>query len=323
MRALAVAGVVATASIAHAGEHPTVQLDLDACVAAPDEIRRVVAVELGALLETGDAGADRRTRVAVTCDGTAVALRVDDPITNKSLARTIDLAGALPAARSRLLALAIAELVSASWTELELDPDPTAPLIGPHPTLAGRDAALTSVHARAHRAPAPPARLVLDGGGEKFFAGSPMLAGAGLRVERDSFDPIGWVVDGEVHHGDQMTAIGRVSTDVLGVGGAIVVHRGFGRWHVHLGGGARGGAVELAGVAATTAAARGERFWAPWLGVLATGSVEVVLAHRFVLGARLETGEVISPVGGTVDGRRIVAIDGAWLEASIGIGVEL
>jgi hypothetical protein len=150
-----------------------------------------------------------------------------------------------------------------------------------------------------------------------------MLGGAGLRLARDSFDPIGWIADAGVHHGSQTTSLGNVSTDVIDVGAAFVVHRAWDAWNVRLGGGVRGGAVELSGVAAAMASARGDRFWAPWFGLFALGTVDVLVAHRFMIAATIESGEVLLPIGGLVDGRRVVAVDGAWIQASLGVGVFL
>ena len=168
-RAVACAIVLAS-SVASAGEHPTVQLEIDPCIVAPaDEIRRVVAVELGALVDDGnDTNADR-THVTVACQDGAVALRVDDPITGKSLARTIELASTLPVARGRLVALAIVELVSASWTELELNPTPRVQPRGQRSSAAARDAALSAVLARTDQSMQLRSRLALATSGEKFL----------------------------------------------------------------------------------------------------------------------------------------------------------
>jgi hypothetical protein len=324
MRAYVVACAILASTSARAGEHPTVQLEIDPCVAAPaDEIRRIVAVELGALLEVGGDATVDRTRVRVGCEQSAITLRVDDPITGKSLARTIDLADAIPAARGRLVALAIAELVSASWTELEVNPEPRVRPSGPRPSAEARDAALAAVLARTDHATPLRSRLALEASGERFFGGTGVLAGAGLRFARDSFDPLGWMVDAQAHHGSQATPLGRVSTDVIGLGAIVAVHRAWSTLDVHLGGGVRGGAVELSGVADPMTVARASRFWASWFGVLAVGSVGVTIARRFVVEATLEGGEVVVPVGGLVGGRRIVAVDGAWLDLNLSVGMFL
>ena len=133
--------------------HPSVSLEVDPCVQADvAEVRRIVGIELGALLEdrepAGGAattkGASDTTRVTVACAGPLVELRVDDPLTGKGLTRPIDLSTSSATARSRLLAIAIAELVAASWTELESNPHPRVVPAGPPASTAAREAATSS-----------------------------------------------------------------------------------------------------------------------------------------------------------------------------------
>lgn len=57
----------------------------------------------------------------------AVELRIEDPFTGKTLRRVVDLLSAPAERRSRLLAVAITELVSASWLELTANPEPEVP----------------------------------------------------------------------------------------------------------------------------------------------------------------------------------------------------
>jgi hypothetical protein len=315
---------VLSAAPAHADSHPLVQLDVDACVdASPDEIRRVVSVELGALLsDAADARPDR-TRASVTCDGAVVALRVDDPITGKSLSRTVDVGSAIPRARSRLVALAVVELISASWTELDVNPQPQVPPSGPAASSEARRAALESVRVQSDRWALSRYRVSLLAGALKFFAKTDVLAGAELRVARDRSEPLGWMMDAQAHRGSQSTSLGQVFTDVLGVGVAAVVHHAWSRSSVHLGGGVRGGAARLSGVPNPMTAVHGDRFWAPWVGPFALGNVELVVTQRFTVEAAIEGGYVVSPVGGLVSDRREVAVDGAWLELHVGVGMFL
>ena len=60
----------------------------------------------------------RIERPRCAADETSVIIHLVDPLTDKALARGVDLASTAPAARSRLLALASAELVRASWAEI-------------------------------------------------------------------------------------------------------------------------------------------------------------------------------------------------------------
>jgi hypothetical protein len=313
---------------ARADDHPRVELVLDPCVDAPHEdIRRVVAIELGALLtDAGDAGRSGaptdRTRATVTCDGAVVLLRVDDPLTGKSLSRTVDLGAAIPKARARLVALAVVELISASWTELDVNPQPRVPPSGPRPSLAARDAALATVRAQTDRRDAAPLRILAIAGGMKFFSGTALLGGGGLRASHDG-QSLGWSIDGQVHHGTSRVSLGEVSTDVVDVGAAVTARQTWSRWSLRLGAGARGGAARLSGSPDPSAGTQGKKFWAPWIGPLALGRVELVVTDRLVLDVGIEGGYVVSPVGGLVADRREVAVDGPWMAVDVGVGMYL
>src|SRR4029077_7676204 len=80
--------------------------------------------------------------------GDSASLRVLDPTTGKSVERSVALAQAAPTARARLLALAIAELVAASWSELESNPQPKAPPAEPLAPVEAREAARRVVEPR-------------------------------------------------------------------------------------------------------------------------------------------------------------------------------
>ncbi|MEM1417358.1 MAG: hypothetical protein AAGH15_20840 [Myxococcota bacterium] len=100
------------------------RLVVEACALVPAaEVRRIVAIELRGRLADAVTPDEDTTRASVTCES-AVEITVDDPITGKTLLRTIALTDRDPEVRARVLALAIVELVSASWAELVTNPEP-------------------------------------------------------------------------------------------------------------------------------------------------------------------------------------------------------
>jgi hypothetical protein len=96
------------------------------------------------------------TRTIIECNGPRAVLRVGDPLSRKVVQRTIDLGSFEPKARGRLLALATAELVVASWTELETNPNPKVEPAGPPPHAKARAAARKVVQKRARLVPSVP-----------------------------------------------------------------------------------------------------------------------------------------------------------------------
>lgn len=133
---LAVAGfAVATAlelSALADARHPPVVVELRQCEQPLEaEVRRIVGVELrAAVIDAADAR-DAVTRVVATCRGSAVDLSLDDASTAKRLERTVALAEAAPTARPRLVALAVAELVAASWQEIQRGSESTGKAVPP------------------------------------------------------------------------------------------------------------------------------------------------------------------------------------------------
>ena len=89
------------------------------------------------------------TRVTATCQPQVAQLEVNDPTTGKSLGRAVSLMEAPENGRARLLALAVAELVAASWSELQTNPKPRAPAATPLASDAAREAARAAVADRS------------------------------------------------------------------------------------------------------------------------------------------------------------------------------
>lgn len=299
---------LALSGSAVARQHPRVQLELDACVRAPhEEVRRLLAIELGALLdEHADPGADR-TRVRVDCAGAETMLHVEDPISRRSIDRPIDLGATSPIGSARLLALAITELVTASWSELTEPPRAARAPVAAQPVLE-----------------APPLerlRLSALGLGRGTFAGAGFLGGAALRLSRYHARHLGWLVELEVAHGSAAVSVGSVSTTLLSIGTAFVAHQSWRKIGIHGGIGLRFGAAQLRGE--SDAGARGASFWGPWVGPMATLGLVAAPVRRLALELGLEGGYVVTPVGGLVDGRREVAVEGGWIGLYLGLGVFL
>src|SRR5262245_46823267 len=110
-------------------------LDLDGCAAAPAaeirnivevELRRSVAVLAGAGAETPGTARPNVAKARLTCVDLLATIEIADPVTGKTLRRTVDLEPVPPVARAHLIALSIVELLVASWSELLTDAPPAA-----------------------------------------------------------------------------------------------------------------------------------------------------------------------------------------------------
>lgn len=300
---------------------PRVQLVLGACDAVRlDDVRARLAIELPGSMQLASRPF-AQTMVRIDCTAATTQLTVDDPLTAKGLTRTIDLRGGDTDVRSRTVAIAIAELVAASWSELETNPSPRVPAAATPPSGVVDDALAATRH--AHRSRVGRLQISAVASTQVFFSSAGVLWGGGLRVAADASRYVGWSVDLLEHHGGFDDALGHVSIDTLTASGSALAHR---HWrHVGLGGGLgfRIGATILRGRAAEgTRAGEGTVTWAAG-GPLATLHLRVFPVHGLVLELATEGGYWLFPTGGLVNRRRDVAVDGPWVGVQLGIGIVL
>ncbi|MCB9623927.1 MAG: hypothetical protein R3B99_22420 [Polyangiales bacterium] len=312
-------------------ERVPLQLDLHPCleIDAP-AVRRIVGIELAVeLAETEAAGS---TRVRASCGRDATLLEVDDGVTGKTTIRRIDLEGTARVARSRLLALAIAELVSASWAELRLrPPSESPPVFDPVAPEAVRNVAARVIDRRLELPPTPPppgpirhvsrARLFLLGAFGGSGTPAHWLAGGAVegRIDLSSRLTLGLGID--LLRGRWKVAPDDVREDRLGWSASLAIRRPVGEWWLAGGLGGRVGRARLTG--------RGEgsrTLSAPYGGAFLFGETWRVVWRRLLFTCRVELGTVTLPVTGRVggpDGRVVAAVDGAWAVGQVGLGIAL
>lgn len=308
-------------------EHPPIHLALHPCVPVEEgAVRQVLAIELGALLTEGDAPASGVTQVTVGCADVQIWLRVDDPVTGKSLLRRIYLLTVIPGIRARLLGLAIAELVSASWTELLANPKPVVPAAEPLVPPEIRRAALSVIKRNsagitqdpdaAWRGPSLVGVIMLSG----FFTRGTLLTGGGLRLGWSHRRHLGWAVDLIAQHGSSKALLGEVALDAVSAGASLFFDWYGTRLGLRLGGGFRGGLLVLNGRPQEPMEVQGNSVLGGWGGPTLSLSTSVKLQRRLILQANLEGGYVTFPVLGRVPWSPTVGLDGLWLGAQAGIG---
>jgi hypothetical protein len=138
---------------------------LDACVPVEiEQFQRVLAIELGTSIEFSRYAAQEPdgTVVRISCRGRDIELQLKDNLTRKSMTRRVELPQGAVAARTRLLALAVAEFVVASWVELQLARpalDPVGPPVPPEAAEEARAVAQARLPAPAAVASGPVAPL--------------------------------------------------------------------------------------------------------------------------------------------------------------------
>jgi hypothetical protein len=302
------------ASGAHAqpSRSPHVVLNLGGCdPALASEVRRIASVELRAVVVEPTQADGAVTHAVVTCREGGAELQVSDAATSKQLQRIVSLSDATPLARARLLALAIAELVAASWEELESNPEPKVAAVPP-PTARMR----ALVRRNIERSP----RIVADAVGEArlLAAGRVWLFGGGVRASVRLGDVVALRIDALADLGQALRSPGRVSLEVFG--GAVALGWGV-DWdwlYILPWTGVRGGYAHLLGVPAL--GSTGHLQAGPWLGP-DVGLEFVIWPHGAVHATvGLSAGAALLGVRGQVEGGDNVDVLGAWSAIALGIG---
>ncbi len=313
-----VAASVTLAAAAMAMDRPRVAIEVVGCDAPlASEVRRIAAIELRATLmepTPGGAADEPVTRVIASCGSGDARLDVNDPTTGKSLQRPVALTEAAPRERPRLLALAIAELVTASWSELETNPHPTGSTTTVLASYGSREAARAAVAGRAVEAAAILDTHVLSSGDALF--------GGGARVAVWLTPRLFLSADVLTDYGVADRTAGRVAVVMPSASMAVGFSRPRDAWlRAAVTAGLRGGYVWMTGTAAGPAAT-GTQEQGAWLGPELTVQVGGWAYARVHPTLALSAGVHLLGVRGTVGGGGGDVDAGGWW-ASAGAGVVL
>jgi hypothetical protein len=276
------------------------------------EAQRIAAIELRAALVDGTPDA-ATTEVTATCSAESAKLRVVDPTTGKSVERSVALSQAAATARARLLALAIAELVAASWSELESNPEPKAPPAAPLAPVAAREAARGAI---------APRRIELAAVADAhLLASRDLLLGGGARAEIWISPAFFLRFDALANYAELSRASGAIALTMPSLSsalGACLCARAL-RPSVSLG--ARAGYAWMNGVPGDSATS-GTRQGGAWVGPELVVELSAWPRARVHPVLSLAVGAHILGVRGTVDGGRDVKATALWSGLSLGAAVQ-
>jgi hypothetical protein len=276
------------------------------------EAQRIAAIELRAALVDGTPDA-ATTEVTATCSADSAKLRVVDPTTGKSLERSVALSQAAATARARLLALAIAELVAASWSELESNPEPKAPPVAPLAPVAAREAARGAI---------APRRIELAAvAGAHLLASRDLLLGGGARAEIWISPTFFLRFDALANYAQLSRATGTIALTMPSLSsalGACLCARSL-RPSVSLG--ARAGYAWMSGVPGDGATS-GTRQEGAWVGPELAVELSAWPHARVHPVLSLAVGAHLVGLRGTVDGGRDVRATSLWSGLSLGAAVR-
>lgn len=309
---------------------PPVAVDVDACVPVDrSALETLVAIELGTSIGASAAASRRAalTRVRIGCAQAGVAILLDDGLTRKSITRVVDLASVEADARTRLLALATAELVVASWIELTLEPPPVAP-VGPPPPPRVRSAATRVVLERRPRRTRPRVDLGTGVQGTLWTSRPGPLGGVGaqLDVTHRVFEHLGWNASAGFERGFVRVAVEEGAVDMTTtVHGTLapILHGKFGAFDLAAGAGYFFAFVYLEGHARTGADLAGREVRAPVAGPALVGRVALRVDDRLAVVLRAEGAFLTLPERAVAPGGTVLDLDGARVALAVGLAIGL
>lgn len=317
--------LLGAASGASAQSGPPVQVVIDPCVPVERaDVLRLARVELG----PGTGGAfvgPGTTVVMVGCAADALSILVDDPVTGKQTERAVRLSGADTRARARLLALAIAELVTTSWSEVAVNPRPALAPVRPPPAAPVRAAVVRALRRRvpALRLESPWALALGLFASERTLstsAGTVALWGGGARASFALSRSFGAEVNVAVEGGGVDVPQGRVSV-ALATAGLLLLWRHHGRvLTFRAGGGVRSGAMLVEGLPSDGARGPGASFAAPWGALVLAAGASVRVTGRWSIDLACEAGTAVLPVSALAGDQALLSLGGPWVGVSVGVG---
>lgn len=297
-----------------------VTVEIDPCLSvARSEVLRLTELELDARVVAPSLAPPHATRVDVTCAGKHVRLRVTDPVTGKSLERTLALGTHEVDVTGRAVALAIVELVLTSWMELTLaEPPPKSVGFEPPPPEIKDMAEERAVTLGARSSRVEHVLAVIQAQGP--FRGFGVGWGGGARL--------GWHFGEKWFGGDVDLIAAQMEADAsLGSVRATTWSSGlrasFKLWldpaWLEAGPGFRIGIARLAGTPEDDGETRGGVVAGMWAGPLGYAGFGVE-AYNLALTLGVEGGYAFQSVSGQIGDDTSVAVGGPWMAVSAGIG---
>jgi len=276
------------------------------------------------------------TLVATPCtaDAREVEITIEDGATSKTVRRRLSLGDVARPARPRAIALAVAELLRASWSELRLPdaPPPSIP-VPPAVRLAAFEHAPALPAAATVVAPPPvsvprpvppsvPAVRLGAAIAARFFpsAGSTLI-GPNVALSYGSAEsiPLRVRLDASALFGTSYEPTGSVATSLVAGGAALVLAHASGPVDVEVGPRVEVGWGRVAGTAATA----GQTTTAGSEGVAALSglvAVRVALTSAFWASLVVDVGGVLVGIDSETPYGRSGGIGGAMAGVAVGLG---
>ena len=298
------------AGAAHAQD---VVLDVPDCQGTMGaEVEKLAALELAPRMHVIEAPAAPVLTAAVRCEPPHAHITVRDPARGAPFEVRIDLAAAAPQARQRLLALALAELITTSQLEGE------APVRPPEPAPQSQ-ATPSAFH--DDEAPARSALGVWLAPSVAVAADPALALFGGELGAAYMLGPLVISLDTRAGFGQSARSSSEVGMRVLALGvfaGLLILD---GDTQLSAGPGLRVGHVAMT-TRSPAEGLMGKDLAEAWLGPALMAALHVPLAAPMLLRVSLETGYIARPVVGfDEEGVDRLALRGPWFSLALGLAL--
>jgi hypothetical protein len=310
-------------------EPPLVTTVVDECVPIDRaQLDRLLSIELGTSAQTAASTATGPTHVHVRCVDAGIELNLQDALTQKGMVRVLSRDSFKDASSTRLLALAIAEFVVASWVELRLprkvEPEP---MIGPAPaTERAKQAAAMTAGERVRPAASKQTHteLGLTGQLQVWSEQADLMLGTGLRFVHAPVSSVAFSIGGDFAATSVDTVLGRVTVRTFAFSLAGLGRIDLDPFVLVTGPGGRIGLAQLSASPNDPNETEPKARYAPYGGVFWLARGALFVADGFALTLEVELGAATLPVAALVGEPPVAAfeLDGVWLTTGLGIAFE-
>jgi hypothetical protein len=286
---------------------------------------RLLAIELGTSTAR-EPGPKVPTRVWVSCSPAGIELRLEDGMTSKVMERTLPASSFRDASSTRLLALAVAEFVVASWIELRqpppsVKPVPVAP--PPSPQMRAQVGSVVSEHAAE---PSEPEEIAISGALAiaLWTSTDSLWLGGGARITRPASPLLAWLIALDLSGTSAEVDYGEVHGFSGSLAFAALFYLKLPSLMLLSGPGARVGVTRLAGQPNSHSDTKGKNFAAPYGGPLWQARADLLLGRQVRLGVEVEAGYITLPAKATIslptDAKHVFGLEGFWISPALSLG---
>jgi hypothetical protein len=316
--------LLVAAAGARAQRETAVAIQVDACVPVDRaQLERLLAIELGAPTVQGESPV-AATQIWVGCGPLGIELRLQDKVTQKSMTRTLPASSFRDQSSTRLLALAVAEFVVASWIELEVRPEPAVRPVGPRasPEALREAAKVTQQHLPVREG--PPQNTVTGALTlQPWVEHDAVLLGAEARLFRLALPEIAWTIAASFGTGSTDVALGKVTLSTATLALGLGLHVRAQAVSFYTGPGGRLGMAYMRGEPRDPMSARGASFFAPFGGPLWFARFEWHASEEVRVALDLEGGIVTIDARAKAGDDSVLSLEGAWGTAGLAVGMAL